>query len=549
VGHLRRQTERRRLRNVTLRPGFLLRTAALSAIVLAVSGAVFVAFPRVSRGWVSRGMSNPRTVVGFGDVVSIGEHGARIEGNPDVVLRVEFPEGTPPNPDRLYWRGRSYDIFDGVRWRRSNPYGVNPSRIERTWPGSELQQLIYAVPLETPVLFGVHPIVSIRPRSRIRPIRDGHGDYMYLGVAEPVYAVTSRASLPPVSMLRAAAHELPPSGTGNLQLPRLPARVKALADSLTAGATNDYDRVRAIEAWLRTNFRYTLDLPRTAREATLEHFLFERRAGHCEYFSTALAVLLRTQGIATRNVNGFLGGEWNAFGKYLTVTQNQAHSWVEVWFEGVGWVPFDATPAAAAGESFAARNTLGPLRFLFDGLEHRWNKWVLDYDLDRQFELVREATQAFSGTPTPARPDTRGPDWRRIAMAVGVVLALVILWRMAGAVRGRALPPSSSTYLRLRSAYERAGVTERNLPPLAFAEALDGARAPGAAEAGRVVTAYVRSRFGGTPLEPAARERMKRDATEALAALRREQRRRFVSRLRGDRASEDAAGVPPHPAS
>jgi hypothetical protein len=399
------------------------------------------------------------------------------------------------------------------------------------------------------VLFGVHPIVSIRPRSRIQPIRDGQGDYMYLGVSEPVYTVTSRSSPPPPPVLRAAPRGLPPSGEMHLQLPSVSARIRSLADSLTADATNDYDRVRAIEMWLRTRFRYTLELPRSAREATLDHFLFERRAGHCEYFSTALAVLLRTQGIATRNVNGFLGGEWNDFGSYLTVTQNQAHSWVEVWFEGIGWVPFDATPAATGGESAVARNTLGPLRFLFDGFEHRWNKWVLDYDLDRQFELMREATEAFTGPANPSPAASRETDWRRVALAAGVVLALLALWRMAGGARGRALPPASVTYLRLRTAYERAGVTEQNLAPLAFNDALHAARAPGAGAAERVVAVYVQNRFGGAPFDAPIERSMRRDAADALSALRREKRRRFVSRLRGDRASAGAAGDPPPAAS
>ena len=544
VGHLRRQTERRRLRNVSLKAGFLLRTAALSAIVLAVSGAVFVAFPRVSRGWVSRGMSNPRPMVGFGDQVSLGEHGARIEGNPEVVLRVEFPSGEPADPERLYWRGRSYDRFDGVRWRRSNPYAFARSRAERSWPGQELTQLIYAVPLETPVLFGVHPIVQIRPRSRIQPIRDGHGDYMYLGVAEPVYTVASRATPPAPDVLRGSAHALPPGGEIHVQLPRLSARVAALADSLTAGASNDYDRVRAIEVWLRTRFRYTLDLPATAREATLEHFLFERRAGHCEYFSTALAVLLRTQGIAARNVNGFLGGEWNDFGNYLTVTQNQAHSWVEVWFADAGWVPFDATPAALGGEAFAARNTLGPLRFLFDGFQHRWNKWVLDYDLDKQFELVRGATDAFSPSPSAEAEDGGSASRRRALLGIALVLALLALSRFARGRRGLALPPAAVTYLRLRSAYERAGFTQGNLPPLAFGAALRAGGAPGGPAAARVVAAYVRTRFGEDAFDERAARGMRADAAEALAALRRDRRRRFFSRLPGGPASSDGSGGP-----
>jgi protein-glutamine gamma-glutamyltransferase len=521
VGHVRRQTERRRVRNVIVPPRFLLQTAALSFIVIVVSGSVFVAFPRVSRGWVARGIAAPRPLVGFGDRVSLGEHGARLQSNPEVVLRVEFPEVRPAGVEALYWRGRSYDHFDGVRWGRSSPYAMAPSVAERTWPGGAVRQLIYGLPLQTPVLFGLHPITRIRARSRIQPIRDGHGDYLYLGSAEPVYAVTSRGGRPAAADLRALPRGLPPGATFFLQLPELDPRIEALADSLTAGAASDYDRVRAIETWLRTRFQYTLDLPRTAREATLAHFLFERRAGHCEYFSTALAVLLRTQGIAARNVNGFLGGDWNDFGGYLTVTQNQAHSWVEVWFPGAGWVPFDATPAAGPDGGPGGRAGLGPFRFLVDGLEHRWNKWVLDYDLEKQFDLVRGAADAFTDVSRATAPAADGPDYRRVAPIAVLIAVLVVVARAGWRRRAPAQAPESALYMKLRAAYERAGIAAGNLAPLAFRDALLSAGAPGASPAARAIGHYVAARFAGHPLAEADWQDMRRDVRAALALLRR----------------------------
>jgi protein-glutamine gamma-glutamyltransferase len=520
IGHVRRQTERRRIRNVRVRPRFLLQTAALSFIVIAVSGSVFVAFPRVSRGWVSRGIATPRPLVGFGDRVSLGEHGARLQSNPEVVLRVEFPDDRPPDVEALYWRGRSYDHFDGVRWGRSSPYAMSPSVVEREWPGGELRQLIYGLPLQTPVLFGLHPITRVRARSRIQPIRDGHGDYLYLGSAEPVYSVTSRAGRPAPHDLRALPRGLPPGATFFLQLPEIDPRIAALADSLTAGVASDYDRVLAIQNWLRTRFSYTLDLPATAREATLAHFLFERRAGHCEYFSTALAVLLRTQGIATRNVNGFLGGDWNDFGSYLTVTQNQAHSWVEAWFPGAGWVPFDATPAAGPDGGPSGRAGLGPFRFLVDGLEHRWNKWILDYDLEKQFDLVRGAADAFTDVSRAAAPTEGGLDYRRLALFGVLIVVLVVVARAGWRRRPHARSPEADLYLKLRVAYERAGLTATNLPPLAFRAALLTTDAPGAGPAGRAVGRYVEARFAGRSLAEGEWQGMRADARAALVTLR-----------------------------
>ena len=520
VGHVRRQTENRRVRNISVRPRFLFQTAALSMLVLVVSGAVFVAFPRVSRGWVSRGVSTPRSIVGFSDRVSLGDHGARIEGNPEVVLRVEFPDGRPQNVTSLYWRGRSYDHFDGVRWGRSSPYRFAPSRSERGWPGETITQVIYGVPLETPVLFGVHPILRVRARSRIQPLRDGHGDWSYLGVADPVYVVASRLGRPQPELLRAQPRGLPPGGAIYLQLPRLDARIQRLGDSLTTGAADDYERVHAIEGWLRSSFRYTLDLPRTAREATLENFLFQRRAGHCEYFSTAMAVLLRTQGIPARNVNGFLGGDWNGFGNYLTVTQNGAHSWVEVWFPEVGWVPFDPTPAAAATVAGGPGRGLSPFRFLLDGFEHRWNKWVLDYDLDRQIDLVRGAAEAFRTTPAVRPTSEPGFDGVRVLAMIGVlVVAVLALRRIVPGSQHAAT--AAGPYTELRGAYERAGVVPANLPPLTFLDTLERKAAPGHAAAAGAVTLYVRSRFGGGKLDPAERSALRTYVRAARTELRR----------------------------
>src|SRR5690606_14829821 len=155
--------------------------------------------------------------------------------------------------------------------------------------------------------------------------------------------------------LRSAVGPAPRMLAAYRRLPPLSPRLRTLADSLVRGRATDYDRAVAVRDWLRSEFRYTVQLPASAGEAALDHFLFERRAGHCEYFSTAMAVLLRAAGVPARNVNGFLGGEWNEFGGYLSVTQNQAHSWVEVWFPAYGWVLFDPTPAGSVAGATAAR--------------------------------------------------------------------------------------------------------------------------------------------------------------------------------------------------
>jgi transglutaminase-like putative cysteine protease len=526
VGHLIRKLAHHDARDVRLERAFLFRIAALSGVMLALSAVVFAAFPRVSRGWMTRTALQTSSIVGFSDRVSIGEHGSSITANPEVVLRVEFPDGAPENASALYWRGRSYDFFDGTAWARSSQV---PRTLASTgfysarWPGPRVTQRIFAISLDVPVIFGLHPVLLVQPNSRMRPMSDNAGDLWYAGGGTPSYTIVSAAQPPSADDLRGAYGENARGQSYYLQLPTLAPRIHALADSLTRNATTRYDSVFAVQQWLRTQFSYTLNLPATAREATLDHFLFERRAGHCEYFSTALAVLLRSVGIPTRNVNGFLGGSWNQFGQFLTVSQNQAHSWVEVWFPRYGWVTFDGTPAATAEVARPFQNWLGPLRTIVDGLEHRWNKWILEYNLETQLSLFQRATDPFMQRgQSPETQSTPPRSWRWLRTVFLLAIVAGALWLLhtvrAGSMQVRS---EARGYLRLRRAYERAGYAFRaHDAPLAFLTGLRSAGAPGLVHAERVVDGYLRARFSAAEVSAEEKRAVALAVESALRALR-----------------------------
>jgi transglutaminase-like putative cysteine protease len=525
VGHLIRKLARHHARDVRLERGFLWRIAALSGVMLALSALVFAAFPRVSRGWMTRTSPQTTSMIGFSDRVSIGEHGSRITPNPEVVLRVEFPDGAPANPRSLYWRGRSYDYFDGVAWARS---AQMPRTLATTgfysarWPGDRITQRIFATPLDVPVIFGLHPVLFVHPHSRMRPMSDNTGDLWYYGGGAPSYTVSSAEQQPTPAELRAAYGEHVRGESFYTQLPPLAPRVRALADSLTSTAATRYDSVQAVQQWLRTQFSYTLELPASAREATLENFLFRRRAGHCEYFSTALAVLLRSVGIPSRNVNGFMGGTWNEFGQFLTVSQNEAHSWVEVWFPRYGWVTFDATPAASTDVAQQFQSWLSPLRTIFDGMEHRWNKWILEYNLETQVTLFQRAAAPFVQRDESGRIKSRPQVWQWLK--TGFLLLLVVLGiRILLAARGLTTQTRAEarSYLRLRRAYQRAGYPMRaHDAPLAFLQRLRAAHAPGLLHAERVVDLYLRARFGGGEINDDDQRAVSVNLQAALRELR-----------------------------
>ena len=516
IGHLRRKAARYGVADTPVDRSLVVATAGLGTVVLLMSGLVFMGFPRVSRGWAGRGDLPVVAVAGFSDVVSIGEFGARIESNPQIVLRVEFPDGVPASTADLYWRGRSYDHFDGVRWARSYPMppaSAPGSWYRERWAGPMIRQRIFAAPLDARVLFALHPVLRVDADSRTQALFDNAGDFVYWGLAAPAYTAWSMTAPPAPEELRGATGGFFPGRNHYLQLPRLPDRIGALADSISSGADNRYDEVKAVESFLR-GFTYTLELPRNAREATLDHFLFERRAGHCEYFSTAMVVMLRTQGIQAREVNGFRGGEWSEFGDYLAVTQNQAHSWVEVWFPNVGWVTFDPTPAGTAG-AIASTAWFWPGRFLFDGIQHRWNKWVLDYSVETQGGLL-DRLRSWSNEGVDGTAPRPGGTGRMGWVLAGLALAALGALLRPGRFRAQH-PTETRAYLRLVELCRRAGVVGRAaVGPLELVEELERRRHPAAGAARRLVELYLRARFGAHPLD----EQERRSLTEALGNAR-----------------------------
>lgn len=545
AGHLRRQAERFHAPDVRVSRRMAGAMAGLSAVTLTVAVGLFILFPRLPRTWNVQGRNGDGEVMaGFSDEVSLGQLGGRLSSNPEVALRVEFADSVPADAERMHWRGRSFDHFDGVRWSRTRglpgPAMPGPAYLAR-WGGTSRRARIFGGPSGAEVLFGPHPVLAVQARSAIRAFQEPSGDVLYFGSDVPVYTVFYGPEAPSDERLRAARRPDTRLLNPYLQTPGFTPAMKRLADSLTAPYADRLDKARSVERYFRENFGYTLDLPRTRDEGTLEGFIFRRRQAHCEYFSTAMVMLMRTAGIPARNVTGFLGGEWNQTGGYLAVTGNDAHSWVEVWFSGLGWVTFDPTPPSRddlvnreTGEAWA-----WPLRFWFDGMEHRWYRWVLDYDLDKQLGMARRLGDLFERDRARAfgddgkRAPFRAPPMLPVAIAIGVAAAAVIWMR-----RGRTGPrsPEQRAYLALRRVYGRMGMEGGG--PLEFAERLARDAAPGRRPAGELVRLYLRARFAGEDIGEAGRTRMRAALAEARAELR---------AARRDRPAAPAASPPPSP--
>jgi transglutaminase superfamily protein len=125
--------------------------------------------------------------------------------------------------------------------------------------------------------------------------------------------------------------------------------VAYLSQQLSAGAANQYEVVERVERYLTETggFRYDTDVERTSR-IPLQDFLLNTKTGYCQHFAGAAALLLRLAGVPTRVVAGFATGRQQGGG--FVVRDTDAHAWIEVYFEGVGWVPFNPTPGAAEAE-------------------------------------------------------------------------------------------------------------------------------------------------------------------------------------------------------
>jgi hypothetical protein len=298
-----------------------------------------------------------------------------------------------------------------------------------------------------------------------------------------------------------------------------------------AGARNAYDRARAIESYLRDNYDYSLDLKAGGRDP-LADFLFNVRAGHCEYFSTAMAVMLRTQGIASRVVNGFLPGEYNEAAGAYTVRQSDAHSWVEAYFPKTdSWVTFDPTPPA--GRTPRVRTGLAAqLSKYTEALELMWFQYVIGYDQQEQRSLatslhnelfdLRRTSSASLNRLKQSAPELVRP----IGLGLIVLIALIAgglmarRFRALGWRRGVRLWQSKGEQESSRvDFYERliALLGKRGIKRESYQTPMEFASVVGMSEASAITRAYNRVRYGAEQLSASERKHI----AELLSTLER----------------------------
>ncbi|MGB6846005.1 MAG: DUF3488 and transglutaminase-like domain-containing protein [Candidatus Acidiferrales bacterium] len=377
--------------------------------VLAIGGVIFFLIPRFTAGYLGALNLQPSLATGFSDSVTLGEIG-RIKQNTAVVMRIHV-QGDAARAADVHWRGIVLTNFDGARWFTTAPEQVilQPSSdgayslSTPPLPPADSYVLQYTAlvePLGTDAVFVAPRPQSIRGRfspvgersTTGRPsgylLMDKTGSLFnpYHNETKVRYQGVSLLPMIPYPDLRRASSDYPPEiARMYLQLPSLDPRVPALAAQVTATSSTEFDKASAVETYLKTHYGYTLDLGNQRPKDPLANFLFTRRAGHCEYFATAMTVMLRTQGIPARYVTGFLPGEYNDVGGDYIIRSSDAHAWVEAYFPGYGWITFDPTPPGAGAPS----GIFSRLSLYWDWFQFSWSEWVINYDFGHQVTLAQ----------------------------------------------------------------------------------------------------------------------------------------------------------------
>lgn len=370
----------------------------LMLLIMAGSFFVFFVLPRVSSRYLSAYTPSGDVSTGFTDRVQLGRIG-QIQQSNTVVMHIEIQNDLQGAYD-LKWRGVALSHFDGKIW--SNPFGQHilspavdgsfllpPAREKSAaLSGRQLHYRVLMEPLGTNVFFLVDRAHRIRGNSRHVSI-DAGGAVFNIDMEHPTsnYEADSEFVRNDPAELRAASNSTAGIMDDYLSLPPIDLRVARLAEQITSTAPTNYDKALAIERYLMTHFGYSLELSRSVPKDPIAWFLFERKTGHCEYFASSMTVMLRSLHIPSRIVTGFRGGEFNDLTGQYVIRARNAHSWVEVYFPGTGWITFDPTPAGNL-PSHAGWNRI---QLYLDAASSFWREWVVNYDAAHQRTLGQDA--------------------------------------------------------------------------------------------------------------------------------------------------------------
>ncbi len=370
----------------------------LVGAALPLAALMFLLVPRPPGGFFAFPLEKTARL-GLDEVLAPGGI-SRLASSSELAFRVEFAGDLPP-PKQRYWRALVFWQFDGKRWL---PWPVGEERIASPLPGEGQayrytitvpphgQRWLFALNLPAQASLGVHLTRELTLRAPF-PLTEPWR-YQALSYTQPF-------SLPLTPGERRQALALPSSPS-----PEVLALVNRWRHPDPAKVA-----ARALEYFHTQGFRYTLT---PAPFSTLEEFLFRTREGFCEHYASAFAYLMRVAGIPARVIGGYLGGYYHPHGEFLEVYQANAHAWVELWLDGLGWVRYDPTTAVAqeyvelsqnlpvpviSQDSSPAQLALGSARLqvnsgrlrwhlVWSELDYQWQRWVIGYSQTQRAQVL-----------------------------------------------------------------------------------------------------------------------------------------------------------------
>ncbi|MBF0519417.1 MAG: DUF3488 domain-containing transglutaminase family protein [Nitrospirae bacterium] len=342
---------------------------------------------------------------GFSDTITLGSV-SNIQLDTSPVFRAGMD---PVDEQSLYWRGIVFDHFDGLTWKSSLREDEKPGNKNTLQGGKAVLQTIYLQPFDNKFLFALDRPVSVSYRgSRI-------SEDFTVSLRDTVktmikYDVISKISVPQSSNTRSVPNNR------YLQLPdNLPPQILSLAKSLTGGRSTD-DAIKTIYRYLHSGlYTYSLDKLPTS-DTPMSDFLFKKRSGNCEYFASAMALMLRAAGIPANVIGGYKGGVYNNVGKYYIVLQKNAHVWVEAFVEGTGWVRYDPTPPLSSNPLLAEKAELSSYRLIADSINYYWNSLVINYNFDKQLSIFNKLRIAVEKPVFNIKLKEIQPGWFYLAL-------------------------------------------------------------------------------------------------------------------------------------
>lgn len=361
---------------------------ALIALPLAMVG--FWLFPRLSTPlW---GLpENALGGKGLGDQMEPVEWLDKLTDE-SVVIRAKFFDKTP-NRNQMYWRGPVLTRFDGNAWIRDqgaiarlppklnlNNNNSNVHYEVMMEPSSRRDFLVLDLPIKVPDNARINYEFTAVTRDPINEIQR----YEATSTLQP------RISEPLTGINRMVALQLPHG---------LNPRTRELAQLWSSENPDPNVLANRFLLWIQKDFKYTLAAPLLGRDSA-DDFLFNTKRGYCQHFSSSFAVFMRSAGVPTRVVTGFVGGNYNKVGGYWMLYGKDAHAWNEIWTDGRGWIRIDPTAAVAPGnildtvddltnsENFTD-SLLSSAFETSDWLRRSWNELILGYNATRQKDLLR----------------------------------------------------------------------------------------------------------------------------------------------------------------